>query len=167
LIDVSDQPETEASAPPSRGNGILIAGFTILLVILVVLWYTAPAWEGPLGLGPKNPGSSQSFVSVTTTNWTFAGPASCWQGTVFSYGGIVPFGGLLEGSVALPYPGGATGPNCTAQSIELTTSGFTLIDSSTPVLVSPGGGGRLYMNVTVPDYAYTGPLSVSVGVISP
>ncbi len=146
---------------------MLIAGFTLLLVVLIVLWYTAPDWEGPLGLGPRNSGPTQSFVSINVTQWTFSGPPTCWQGSEFSYGGIVPLAGTLGSSVALPYPGGLMGTDCTAQSVQITTSGFTLLGSNAPVTVSPGGSERLYVNVTVPNSTYTGPLAISVSVVSP
>jgi hypothetical protein len=158
---------TLSPSPRSNANGYLIAGFTVLLVIMIILWYTAPQWEGPLGLGPKNSTPAQSFVSVNITEWTYTGPAACWQGSVFSYGGTVSLGGIFHGSVNLPYPGGLTGPNCTAQSVQVLTPGFVLQGSNVPVVVSPGGAGRLFVNVTVPGVVSSGPLSMTVTTVSP
>jgi hypothetical protein len=155
------------ASPRSNANRFLIAGFTLLLLILIILWYTAPQWEGPLGLGPNRPPPAQSFASINITQWTFSGPTSCWQGSVFSFGGTVAVGGTFQVSVSLPYPGGLVGPNCTARSVTLLTTGFTLLNSNAPLTVAPGDAGRLFANVTVPETAYAGPLSVSVAVGSP
>ncbi len=150
-----------------NANSYLIAAFAIVLVVLIILWDTAPQWEGPLGLGPKGSSGGQSYVSVNVSRWTFNGPAVCWQGSVFSYGGIVLVGGVLPVSVNLPYPGGLVGPNCTADSVHVLTAGFSLVDSSAPVRVVPGAAERLYVNVTAPSSTYTGPLNMSVDVVSP
>jgi hypothetical protein len=145
----------------------LIAGFTVLLLVLIILWYTAPQWEGPLGLLPKKSPPAQSFVSVNITEWAFTGPAVCWQVPVFSYGGTVIVGGTLQVSVDLAYPGGLTGPSCTAQSVQVLTHGFVLQNSNAPVTVVPGGAEYLHVNVTVPDTVYNGSLSMSVVSASP
>jgi hypothetical protein len=143
----------------------LIAGFTLVIVVLVVLWLTAPQWEGPLRPNPSPP--SQSFVSLNVTNWVMTGPAACWQGTFVSVGGTILVGGTFPASLSLPYPGGSTGPNCTARAVGVTTPGFALDDANVPVTVPPGGHAWLYANVTVPNAAYNGPLSITVTVASP
>jgi len=145
----------------------LIAAFAVVLVVLILLWDTAPQWEGPLGLGPKGSSGEQSYISVNVSRWTFNGPSACWQGSVLSYGGIVLVGGVLPVSVNLPYPGGLSGPSCTADSVRVLTAGFSLLGSSAPVLVVPGAAERLYVNVTVPSTTFTGPLNMSVDVVSP
>ena len=156
-----------ATRPPGKGNVYLLAGFTLLLVVLIVLWYTAPAWEGSFGLGPKPSPSPQSYVSLNITEWDFHGPNACWQVPVFSNGGTVILGGTFQGSVSLPYPGGSSGPDCTAESVQVETSGFVLQNTNAPVTVGPGGSERLFVNVTVPDSVYTGSLPISITTVSP
>jgi hypothetical protein len=157
------------ASPPggrARANNYLIAGFTLVLVALVVLWVTAPEWESALGLGPKE-GPTAQFVSLNVTTWAFQGPAACWQGQLFSFGGTVPVAAAFEGSVSLPYPGGLTGANCTVRSVQVVTADFQLLNSNAPLTVPPGGAARLFVNVTVPDSTYSGPLGMSVTVVSP
>jgi hypothetical protein len=140
----------------------LLAGFTIVLVIFIVLWVTAPQWEGPFQ--PHTPLPPQSFVSVNVTDWTFTGSTLCWQNAVFSNGGTIPLAGTFHAVLNLPYPGGVTGPKCTAQTPNVLTPGFALQNSNAPVSVAPGNDQLLYVNVTVPATAYGGPLSISLVV---
>jgi hypothetical protein len=132
--------------------------------VLVVLYVTAPQWDG--AFQPNNPPPSESFVYLSATNWTFHGPSACWQEPLFAFGGTVLQSGTFEGSVSLPYPGGLTGPNCTAQSVQVVTAGFTLEGSNCPLTVRPGEDGQLFVNVTVPDSTFSGALSMLVTVVS-
>lgn len=136
-------------------------GLVVILAVFGVLWVTAPQWEGTLGIihpAPTPPG----YVYLNLTTWGFSGPAVCWQGTPFSPGGTVPVNGTFEASVVLAYPGGTTGPNCTAGSVRALTAGFTVQNSNAPVTVGPNQSGRLFVNLTVPATLYNGPLALSV-----
>jgi hypothetical protein len=110
---------------------------------------------------------SQSFVYLSATDWSFHGPSACWQEPVFSTGGTVLLGGTFEGSVSLLYPGGTTGPNCTAESVQVLTTGFLLQGSNAPITVAPGADEYLFVNVTVPSATYSGALAMSITVVSP
>ena len=85
---------------------------------------------------------------------------------MYSSGGTVLQGSIFPGSVSLPYPGGLAGPNCTALSVQVLTSGFVVVQSNTPLTVPPGAVEQLFVNVTVPRAAYTGVLSIAVTVAS-
>jgi hypothetical protein len=151
--------------PSRKANNLVVGAFAVVLAVLILLWYTAPQWDG--AFRPKNPPPGPSYVSVNITEWAFAGPADCWQESVFSNGGVVPLNGTLHTSVALPYPDGLTGPNCTAQSVQVLTHDFVYANSNAPITVPPGGAARLYVNVTVPGAVYTGPLMMLVTAVSP
>jgi hypothetical protein len=135
----------------------------VLILALLVLWVTAAQWDGPFRPAPP---PSQSFVYLNDTAWSFHGTPSCWQEPLVSVGGTVLFGGTFHASVDLSYPGGVSGPTCSAQSVVVLTSGFTLLGSNAPIAVAPGGDGHLEVNVTVPTTEYSGALAISVAVVA-
>jgi len=138
----------------------------LVLAAFIGLWVTAPQWEAPLGL--NHPGSTpQVYVYLNLTLWQFSGPSSCWAGSVFSIGGTVPLNGTFHASVALPYPGGTTGAACTAETIQVVTTGFSIQTSNVPVTVAPGQSGHLWVNLTAPATPYNGPLTMTVVTASP
>jgi hypothetical protein len=130
----------------------------VILVVFLVLWFTAPEWQGYFRPGPT---TGPQFALVNTTVWQFGAHPPCWPNQVGA-GGTVPVGTVFSASVLLTYPLGNSSPPCTISSIRIETAGFTLVGSDTPLTIGPNETGRLFANVTVPADAYTGSLTVDV-----
>jgi hypothetical protein len=143
----------------------MLVGTVVIVISAGTLWVTAPRWEPAVGWGPA-PAAPEQFVYVNVTDWTFAGPPGCWEGTVFSVGITVPLGGSLNVSVNLPSPANSTGPSCLASTVRASTAGFVLQTTNAPLSVGPGDTGRLVAELRAPGAAYSGPLGLSVEVSS-
>ncbi|MCI4365141.1 MAG: hypothetical protein L3K10_03650 [Thermoplasmata archaeon] len=143
----------------------MIFGVVVILAAFVLLWVSAPQWDGPLRPAGPRP-TAQSYVYLNDTSWQFTGATGCWS-PIISIGGTIPIGGIYEAAVDLPYPGGASGPACTAQSVHVNSAGFALVDSTLPQTVGPGHATWIYVNVTVPGAQYTGALTLLITVSSP
>ncbi len=137
----------------------------VAIVVLVILVVAYPRWWSGSGGGGSNP-PTQQFSYLNRTLWTFEGPTACWQGSQFSFGGTIALNGTFHADVGLTYPGGLSGPTCTAQAVSVVTHGFSLKNANVPLSVAPGTEAFLYANVTTPGSPYTGELSIQVTVVT-
>jgi hypothetical protein len=143
----------------------LLVGAVAVGLAFMLLWVSAPVWEGFIRPAPSGPPPPQDFVLLNTTVWHFSGSPPCWLNQV-GPGATLPASAVFEAKLHLTYPLGNTSSPCAIESVAPQTSGFTLFSSNTPLVIASGQVATLEANVTVPSTSYTGSLTLLVTVSS-
>lgn len=104
-------------------------------------------------------GSSAYTVNITAVNWNFnevSGTILCFQDQTDS-GGIASGGSHFTTSIKLT----AAFSGCKADNVSVSTQGFSLYSSNTPLTII-NGPETLSVTVTTPDSGYVGVLTLVV-----
>jgi hypothetical protein len=110
----------------------------------------------------SNQTNSTTHVNVTAVSWAFSGTSHCFNDTITA-GTEVAGNDVFTVSVPLSYSGSAS---CTVNSVATGTTGFTYVDSNTPLTISSGGSQTLNVQVRAPNKNSTGVLDL-VASVSP
>jgi hypothetical protein len=151
-----------ANAPaPSLVQGKRRTGVWVAVGVFVIALLVAAAVIGSLPSGshtspgkspspPPPPPPSATHVNLTGVAWKYA-PTTCWNDT--STGPTnVPGGDLFNVSVSVSYAGGSSKPTyCIVDSESVTTSGFSLVNSNTPLTVNAGSTETLTLEIRSPN----------------
>jgi hypothetical protein len=157
---------TSAPPPTSRRRRrwwIALGVGVVALIIFAGLVGSIPAGStSSAPPTPTDPGAPQ--VDVTKVDWAFAGAGNCWDVTS-GPGVTVPGGTSFTVSVPLTYNATVSGPkSCTVDSATVETTGFRLVSSDTPLVVTNGSKATLTVEVAAPNAAVRSPLDVQTQV---
>jgi hypothetical protein len=101
------------------------------------------------------------MVNVSTVNWEFSGPTSCW-GSASGHGTRAASGATFTISIPLSYTASVhAAANCTVEAESVTTPGFTFVDANTPLVVDSGATQTLKVTLLAPDSNETTALTLS------
>lgn len=108
-----------------------------------------------LGFGPN-------AVHITQVNLEFLG-GRCDGWSNSSVAGISANAGSQVG-IPIPLTDSAPSGNCVAQNVSVEPTSFTVVSANVPLTVGAGGTQTLAVTVGLPHSAYSGPLTIFVGV---
>lgn len=150
----------EGQAPRSSHSGAIAAVIIIVLVLVVVLYLFSTGAFTPNS--PNSIGNPTQHVTVTAINYQFTG-ASCTGWSDFSDSGpTVNAGQQFSDSFSLH--NGAILGTCTAQSVSVSTSGFSVISSNAPLTVNAGSSQTLSITYGTPSTSFNGAITVVISV---
>jgi hypothetical protein len=150
--------------PPKHSKAGVVVGVIVLVIVLVIalVLYTSymsvPSNQG-------GGGTATHTVDVTSDNWQFN---KCWTSYTTGYGITVNGGSTYTDSVQLTYNGGLFQPaSCTVQTVSIQTSGFSIVNVNTPLIIDAGGTQTLSITIQVPNADYTGAVNLVCTVSQP
>jgi hypothetical protein len=137
---------------------IAIAVAVVALVVLAGLIGSIPTGGSSNAPPSTDPGAPR--VDVTKVAWAFSGPGNCWN--VSSEPGVtVPGGTSFTVSIPLSYNATGSEPlSCTVDSASVMTTGFRLVSSDTPLVVTNGTTATLTVEVAAPNATVKSALDV-------
>lgn len=151
------EPQFGGGAGP-RGKiiGLAVVFVILILVVIVVLWALTSGNGG---------GTQNSSVDVTAVNVMFSGATSqCWTPANSGGAGPMPGGSTFVAQFTLR---NINSVQCTVQSVAVSTSGFSITNSNTPLVVPPMTQYTLSATLKVPNSDYTGVLTLDATDTSP
>lgn len=137
--------------PRNRTLAAVIVGIVIFIVVLLAAFELVHIVQNATAPPPK--------VEVTSIDVVFT---SQWSDSINNGPYMFSTNAQYINYVSLYNSNLFT--TCTAESVTMSTSGFTLVSSNTPLTVSPGQTEALSMIFEMPNYSYTGPVLMSVDV---
>lgn len=151
---------TGGSPPRGSHSGAIAAVVVIVLVLVVILYLFSTGAFTPNS--PNSIGNPTQHVTVTAINYQFTG-ASCTGWSDFSdTGPTVNAGQPFTDSISLH--NGAILGTCTAQSVSVSTSGFSVINANTPLTVNAGSSQTLSITYGTPSSSFNGAITVVISV---
>lgn len=147
--------------PPRSSHAGAIAAVVIIVLVLVVVFYLFST-DAFTPNSPNSIGNPTQHVTVTAINYQFTG-ASCTGWSDFSDGGHTVNAGQQFGD-SFSLTNGAILGTCTAQSVSVSTSGFSIISANTPLTVNAGASQTLSITYGTPSSSFNGVITVSISV---
>lgn len=148
-----------SNVDPVRPKGAKVRAWTVIVILVIIevvilatvrLYFASPV-QLPLSPPPFAPLEVQ-YSGPPCPGWS--------NGSVFPGIGIT--GGPVTMSLGLSVKGSSG--SCTAESVLIRTSGFTLISSNAPVTVGAGASGTLTVIVRTPSTMPAGNVTLVVNV---
>jgi hypothetical protein len=119
--------------------------------------------EGSVATG--NATNATTKVDVTGVKWQFSGTVPCFNDTSTA-GTVVAGNDVFTVDVKVKFsPKDSNETGCSVESVATTTSGFTYVESDTPLLVPAGKSGQLSVEVRAPDQNVTGTLTLNASTV--
>lgn len=152
--------------PPKKSHTALYVVIAVVLVVVVAaIAYAAYAAShatpsnGGSGGGSGGGSNPPAQVTITAVNFDFSG--GCWTSSTGT-GGTVNAGQSFSTTWTMSYAGGFLQPSsCTINSVSVSTQGFSITSTNTPLTVDAGGTQTLTVVIGTPGAAYTGVVTLN------
>ena len=149
------------SQPPRSSHAGAIAAVVVILLVLVVVFYLFSTGAFTAN-SPNRIGNPTQPVTITAINYQFIG-ASCTGWVDFSDAGATVNAGQQFGE-SISLTNQALLGTCTANSVSVSTSGFSVVSANTPLTVNAGATQTLSMTFGTPSSTFNGAITVVISV---